>query len=135
MKTKINYKYLLVLGLLAVAHSSCRREMLTPTPQTSISDASAFSTTARVSSGVLSLYSTLKSGSFYGGRAVVYGDIKGEEFLNLTSNLITSSDVWAENPTNSTTAITGLWGQAYLTINACNVYIDGMNKTGTAVVG
>ncbi|HEY4148068.1 MAG TPA: RagB/SusD family nutrient uptake outer membrane protein [Chitinophagaceae bacterium] len=132
---RIQIKYTLVLALCAVMFSSCRRELLTPIPQTSVSDASAFSTTARVSSGVLSLYMDLKSGNFYGGRFVIYGDIKADEFLNLTSNLITSSDVWNENPTNSTTAITNLWASAYTTINACNVFIDGMNKTGTTVVG
>src|SRR5882724_5507748 len=114
-------KYIVILGLSMVLYTSCKRELLTPIPQTSVADVSAFSTPFRISSQVLSLYATLKSGSFYGGRAVIYGDIRGEDFINITSNLVTSYDVWNLNPTNSATAVTGLWGQAFTTIDACNV--------------
>jgi hypothetical protein len=55
--------------------------------------------------------------------------------MNETNNLITDQDVWVGNPTNSATAVTGLWSAAYLCINNCNVFIDGMNATGTKVVG
>jgi len=128
-------KYIVILGLSMVLYSSCKRELLTPIPQTSVADVSAFSTPFRVSSQVLSLYATLKNGAFYGGRAVIYGDIRGEDFINITSNLVTSYDVWNLNPTNSATAVTGLWAQAYTTIDACNVFLDGMATTGTTVVG
>lgn len=129
-------KYFLLLGAGAMlATSSCRRELLTPIPQTSISDASSFSTPSRILGQLLSLYGAFKSGSFYGGRYVIDGDIRGEDFLNQTSNLITGSDVWALNPTNSATAVTGLWSQAYYTINVCNVFLDGMASGGSSVVG
>lgn len=130
MKTKL--KYILAFGLAGLV--SCNRDLLYPTPQTSISDASAFDTPSRIYNQVLSLYSTLKGGGFYGGRYIVYGDIRGEDFINETNNLITNADVWNLNATNSATAVTGLWSQAYLTINACNVFIDGMNAKGTTVV-
>jgi hypothetical protein len=84
---------------------------------------------------LLSLYGSLKSGNFYGGRYVIYGDIRAEDFINETSNLITASDVWNLNPTNSATAVTTLWSQAYYTINVCNVFLDGMANGGTATVG
>jgi len=133
MKNKL--KYIVILGLGSVLYTSCNRDLLTPIPQTSVADVSAFSTSFRISSQVLSLYSNLKGGNLYGGRVVIYGDIRGEDFINITSNLVTSSDVWNENPTNSATAILGLWSQAYVTIDACNVFLDGMATTGTAVVG
>jgi hypothetical protein len=133
---KIINKYILIFGAGAtLSVSSCRRELLTPVPQTSVSDASSFSTASRIQGQLLSLYSAFKGGTFYGGRYVIDGDIRGEDFLNQTSNLITGSDVWALNPTNSATAVLGLWSQAYYTINVCNVFIDGMNAGGTAVVG
>lgn len=132
---KIMYKYLFIVTVLAMVTMSCRRELLTPIPQTSVSDASSFSTPSRVSGQLLSLYGAMKSGNFYGGRYVIYGDIKGEDFLNQTSNLVTGSDVWALNPTNSATAVVNLWAQAYATINACNVFLDGMAAGGTTVVG
>lgn len=135
MKNKL--KYIMALSLGAVLYTSCKKEeLLNPIPQTSVADVSAFSTAFRISGQVLALYGTMKNGAFYGGRYVVYGDIRGEDFINITSNLITASDVWNLNPTNSATAVTGLWSQAYATINACNVFIDGMaNKGGAGVVG
>lgn len=132
---KKTLKYLLFMGTGLVAFTSCHRDLLNPVPQTSVTDASAFSTASRIQGQVLGLYSALKSGQFYGGRAVIYGDIKGEEFLNETSNLITGADVWSENPTNSATAVVNLWSQAYFTINSVNVFLDGMAGGGSAVVG
>jgi len=133
---KINYKYLFLAGVGAVtAFSSCRRELLTPVPQTTISDASSFSTPGRISGQLLSLYGVMKNGQFYGGRYVIDMDIRGEDFINQTNNLITGADVWALNPTNSATAVVNLWPQAYATINDCNIFLEGMASTGTAVVG
>jgi hypothetical protein len=126
---------ILKLGLGMLLLASCKRELLSPVPQTSITDATAFSTPARVQAQLLSLYSIMKNGSYYGGRSVIDGDIRGEDFINETGNLITGSDVWNLNPSNSATAVLGLWSQAYYTINVCNVFLDGMASTGTAVVG
>lgn len=132
---KITYKYILVGALSTALFSSCKRELLTPIPQTSVADVSAFSTIPRVQGQLLSLYAALKGGTFYGGRFVIYGDIKGEDFINETSNLVTGSDVWNLNATNSATAVQGLWSQAYFTINVCNIFLEGMAGTGTSVVG
>lgn len=132
---KMNLKYVITFGLCTVMSVSCQRDLLNPTPQTSVTDASAFDTPSRIQNQVLSLYGALKSGQFYGGRAVIYGDIRGEEFINETTNLVTSSDVWNNNPTNSATAVVNLWSQAYYTINICNIFLDGMATKGSAVVG
>jgi hypothetical protein len=132
---KNTFKYLLIAGIGAISFSSCHRDYLNPVPQASIADVSAFSTSSRVQAQLLSVYGALKNGNFYGGRSVIYGDIRGEEFINETQNLITGSDVWFGNPTNSTTAVTTLWAQAYFTINCANVFIDGMNASGSTVVG
>ncbi|MBN8826724.1 MULTISPECIES: RagB/SusD family nutrient uptake outer membrane protein [unclassified Spirosoma] len=129
------FKYIAVVCLTLLGASSCNRDLLTPIPQTSVSDASAFSTTTRVQTQLLSLYGALKDGNFYGGRYVIYGDIRGEEFINETSNLVTGSDVWGLNATNSATAVVNLWYFAYLAINKCNIFLDGMAAGGSNVVG
>ena len=69
MKSQTRYLIGCLAGLLLF--SSCQRELLTPVPQTSITDATAFDTPARVLNQVNSLYSSLKSGNFYGGRAQI----------------------------------------------------------------
>jgi hypothetical protein len=132
MKKKI-YPVLLCTVLLGLG--SCNRDLLTPIPQTAVSDASAFSTSTRVQTQLLSLYGALKDGNFYGGRYLIYGDIRGEDFINETSNLVTGSDVWGLNATNSATAVVNLWYYAYLTINKCNIFLDGMAAGGSNVVG
>lgn len=127
--------YSAILGLLTIGSISCNRDLLTPIPQTSVSDASAFSTVYRIQTQLLSLYTTLKNGQFYGGRYLIYGDIRGEDFINETGNLVTGSDVWNLNATNGATAVQNLWSQAYLTINRCNIFLDGMAGEGATVVG
>jgi hypothetical protein len=135
MKTQIKYIISLGLGLL-LFFPSCKRELLKPVPQTSVTDATAFDTPDRVLNQVRSLYGALKTGNFFGGRAVIAGDIRGEEFINETTNLVTGSDVWALNPTGtSQNFVKNMWAAAYSTINICNLFIDGMAAKGTAVVG
>lgn len=128
-------KYILAAGMSAALFSSCRRELLNPSPQTSISDATAFDQPYRVANQALSLYSVFKAGGLYGGRVLVYGDIRGEDFLREDPNLVTNADVWEQNPTASANAVLGLWNAAYQLINQVNVFLDGMAATGTAVVG
>ena len=113
---------------------ACNRDYLEPTPKTSISDATSFSTPERIKGLLLGVYGSLKSGNFYGGRYLIYGDIRGEEFINQTSNLVTGSDVWNQNPTNSATAVERLWAYAYATINNCNIFIDGINNGGKSII-
>ena len=128
-------KYILLsLTVVLLIGSSCKRELLSPLPQTSVADLNVFSSPARIQAQVLSLYGAMKNGNFYGGRYVIYGDIKADNFINETGNLVTGSDVWAENPTNSATAVVNLWQYAYLTINTCNLFIDGMDSIGKTVV-
>jgi HAMP domain-containing protein len=128
-------KYSIPLLFVVLVGASCKRNLLNPVPQTQVADVAAFSTAGRIQSQVLSLYGSLKSGSWFGGRFQIAGDVKGDNFICEQNNLITDADVWNENPTNSATAIINEWSAAYLTINNCNLFIDGMNTTGTAVVG
>jgi hypothetical protein len=134
-KMKMKLIYIMMVGFGVLAASSCKRELLSPVPQTSVSDASAFDQSYRIANQVLSLYASLKNGAFYGGRYLVYGDIRGEDFLLEDPNLVTNADVWALNPSNTANAVQGLWAQAYIVINNCNLFIDGMAAKGTSVVG
>ncbi|RZM27796.1 MAG: RagB/SusD family nutrient uptake outer membrane protein [Pedobacter sp.] len=134
MKRKNLYSILLC-GAVVFSASSCKREFLDPTLKTSVAADNAFDTQFRIESQALSLYGSLKSGTFYGGRYIVYGNLRGEDFFNETSNLVTASDVWSMNLANSATSVKGAWSQGYATINRCNVFIDGMNAKGTAIVG
>jgi starch-binding outer membrane protein, SusD/RagB family len=132
---KKHFKYLAAAGLGVIMFTSCNKDLLDSPPETSISDANAFDQPYRIANQVLSLYSSLKGGHMYAGRVLVYGDSRAEEFISEDPNLVTGFDVWLNNPTNSATAVKGLWAQGYSIINQCNLFIDGMNTKGTSVVG
>ncbi len=133
---KNNIKYIISLSFCVLLSVSCKKDLLTPVPQTSIADITAFDTPERILNQVRSMYQALKNGNYYGGRFIVWGDIRGEDFINETTNGVTGFDVWNLNPTGtSQNSVKNLWAQAYLTINNCNLFIDGMAAKGTSVVG
>ncbi|HEX6181011.1 MAG TPA: RagB/SusD family nutrient uptake outer membrane protein [Chitinophagaceae bacterium] len=133
---KKQFKYILGLTMVGMLATSCRRELLDPVPQTSITDATAFDTPDRILNQVRSIYAAMKNGNYYGGRYVVYGDIRADDFLNETSNNVTGYDVYNLNPTNSSqNTVKNLWSQAYFTINLANLFLDGMAEKGSTVVG
>ena len=128
--------YIIWLGFIVLISSCKKDELLNPISDTQISDATSFSTASRIKGQVLGLYSSLKNGQMYAGRVLIYGDIKGEDFLNEGSNLVTGFDVWNLNPTNSSAnSVQDLWYRAYYTINSANVFLDGMDAGGSQVVG
>jgi hypothetical protein len=128
-------KNIIIVAIAVVLLASCRRDLLDAAPETVVSDATAFDQPYRITNQVLSLYSLLKNGQIYGGRALVYGDIRGEDFLMEDPNGVTGADIWALNPTSSNNIVNNLWTQSYLVINNVNVFIDGMNAKGLSVVG
>jgi hypothetical protein len=124
MKIKI-----LSLLLVASVFVACNKEKLEPIPQTSLSEAVAFSDEARCLQQVNGLYSALKSGQMYAGRYQVYQDVRGEEFINETNNAVTAWLTWQHNLTASANEVQSLWSTAYATINRANVVIDGVSKS------
>jgi hypothetical protein len=132
---KMKLKYILVAVAFMATVTSCNKDLLNYPPETTVPDVSAFDFPYRITNQVLGLYNTFKGGGFYGGRFLVYGDIRSQEFLLEDPNLVTNADVWLLNPTNSATAVVGLWAQCYQVINQCNIFIDGMNAKGLTVVG
>ncbi len=131
MKNKL--LYLLVASGLVLG--SCQKSRITPSPTTAISDLSAFSTPDRVLNQVRSLYSNMRNGQFYGGRYVIYNDIRCDEFINELTNGVTGLEVWNGTLNNNNNQVTALWAQAYYVINLCNVFLQGMTNTGNTVVG
>lgn len=134
MKKKL---LVIILGIVVTANYSCQKSLLSPANQTQVSDQGGqpFSTAARIQSQVLALYANLRSGQLLGGRFQVYNDVKADNWINDSGNQITAANTWAENVNTTSTEVINLWAQTYFTINLCNLFIDGMGTTGTAVVG
>lgn len=116
--------------------SGCRNEdNLYPTSRTDVDSGNAFASADRIEAQVNGVYNALKHGQFYGGRYLIYNDIRAENFINRTSNGVTGLQTYEHNLANGTNEVKNLWYRAYVTINNANLFIDGMAAEGTEVVG
>ncbi|OQP44436.1 carbohydrate-binding protein SusD [Niastella yeongjuensis] len=115
--------------LLTAFLTSCKKEkeLLNPVPRTSIIDAAAFDTPDRVLGLVNGMYSSVKDPQFFGGKYVMYGDFRGEEFINRTANIFTGYDTWGHTLNSSSNEVVNLWAAAYTAINSVNVFLQGLN--------
>lgn len=127
------YKWALFIVMLLFA-ASCQKDKLNPVSSTGLSDASAFSTPDRILNQVKGLYSSLKSGYLYGSRYLIYGDIRGENFINQTNNAVTGLIVWNFTVTGGDQYLNDTWEAGYSTINQVNVFLDGLASKGSNVI-
>ncbi len=127
-----------MLAVLVMQLASCAKdEYLNPVPTNSISAETAFDSKDRIEGQVRAIYASIKNSGMYGGRYQIFNDIRGEEFSNDRTNVVTGFDVWNYTPSNgSTNSVLNHWSRAYYVINLANVFIDGMaSAKATAVVG
>ncbi|WP_257091248.1 RagB/SusD family nutrient uptake outer membrane protein [Sphingobacterium sp. E70] len=103
-------------------------------PTTSISDKNVFDTPARIEGVVNGIYKSLKSASLYGGRYLLYQDVRGEDFINVTANSYTAYESWNNSYSSGSNDINNLWSAAYTTINGANILIAALSP-GTEVIG
>jgi hypothetical protein len=124
---------LLVMLVGLLLPNSCQKDLLEPEPINQFGEGVIFNTPDRFVSLLNGLYDAMKSGNYYGGRFFVYGDIRGEEFLNETGNLVTGAATWNHTVVPTTNEVNNLWTAIYFTINYCNIYIDGAEKNKAVV--
>ena len=124
-----------VFTLIVLIFGSCKDDLLNPAPNNVFTDVSVFKSAERVKQLVQGLYDNVKSGQYYGGRFMVYHDIRGEEFLNETTNTVTGFSTWNHTIISNTNEVTNLWSSIYYAINSCNIVISGLeNKDNRAVL-
>lgn len=125
------------IGMLAItvalSLSSCNKEFLNAVPELDLSDATVFNTPARVLSQVNGLYSSAKSGSLFGGRYLIYNDIRGEDWVNRTTNSVTGYSTYQGNQDPSDSYLAGFWNVGYGTINRANLFLEGLAANPTVV--
>jgi len=121
------------LMMLTVTVSCTEKELLEPTPITALSDLQAFTTPDRVLAQVYGLYASAKSGQLYGGRYLIYNEIRGENWLNVTSNGVTGLQTWNHTNNSSSNEPTNMWNAAYLAVNRANLFIEGLDKNPNVI--
>ncbi len=126
-----------ILGAVVLIQlTACQRDLLEPVPTNVISDLSAFDSELRIEGQVRALYATIKNAGLYGGRYQIFNDIRGADFVNERTNVVTGFDVYNYNPSNSSgNSVEAVWGRAYYAINLANVLLEGIDARGEAVVG
>lgn len=131
---KIQYISTIIL-LLTVIFSCKKSDTINPIPTTLIADESAFSTPARVANQINGLYATFKGTGLWGSNYVLYSEARAGEFISTNQNPLQGGLTYMMLTDPGTTDVNIVWLQAYQTINACNVFLDGMDASGKAVVG
>lgn len=132
---KRKFIYFIGLALLGTVYS-CKKSELYPVSQTQVSNQAGqpFSTPARILANVEGLYTSMRSGQQYGGRYQIYNEVKADNWINATANSVTAYQTWTETVSSTSSEVLNLWYYSYYTINNCNLFIDGMNATGTATL-
>jgi len=129
-------RYITIMMVGVVVTMSCNKtEYLNPVPPTSTLDQDAFGNADRILNQVRGMYALTKAGNFLGGRFLIYNDVRGDNFINATTNAVTALQTWNFTANNSAQEVTGVWGAAYAAINDINLFIDGMNAGGKTVAG
>jgi starch-binding outer membrane protein, SusD/RagB family len=124
-------KTTIVLFLILLA-SGCTKDYLDPVPKTNPIDENVFDTKERVVAQVNGMYSMMKNGAYRGGRFFVYNDIRCENFVPKSSNLVTNFATWNHTVLSGTNEVQNLWQAVYNAINAVNLFIDGLENAWTA---
>ncbi len=120
------YKGSIILALVLLITACSKDEWMNPVPITSLSDLNAFDTKDRIELQVNGMYASLKSGQHLGGRFMVYNDVRCDNFLPNSSNLVTCFATWNHSVISSTNEVQNLWGAIYQTINVVNVFLEGL---------
>lgn len=116
----------IILVLILLITGCTKDEWMNPAPVTSLSDLTVFDTKDRVVAQVNGMYASLKSGQHLGGRFQVYNDVRTDNFLPNSSNLVTCFATWNHTVISSTNEVQNLWGAVYSTINVVNVFLEGL---------
>lgn len=131
-----NFKYFSLLLMVAVYAISCTKTVdLNPVPTTLIADAAAFETPARISNQINGLYATFKGTGLWGSDYILYSEARAGEFISTNQNPLQGGLTYMMLTDPGTTDVNIVWQQAYQTINACNVFLEGMDASGKKVVG
>ncbi len=134
---RIVYKsntFLLLILATVFGLVGCNKDNLSPVLQTALTDATAFSSPARISQQVTGVYAAMKSGQFLGGRGLVYQDVRGEEWVNFTNNGVTAVGVWNFSILSNDNQVENMWSVGFGTINRANVVLEGIDANA-AIAG
>jgi len=120
MKIKFNILAIFSLVAFMIGSESCQKELFKK-PIDALAPESAFDSPTHIEKSAIGMYSQLENAEFFGGRVLVYADIRGNDvnvpafFGNIPLfNTVLSTDGIVSNA----------WAGAYRTIHECNSFMD-----------
>lgn len=116
----------IILTLILLISGCTKDEWMNPAPVTSLSDLTVFDTKDRIVAQVNGMYASLKNGWHVGGRFQAYNDLRCDNFLPNSSNLVTLYATWNHSAISSTNEVQNFWNNTYQTINVVNVFMEGL---------
>lgn len=116
----------IILALILLISGCTKDEWMNPAPITSLSDLTVFDTKDRIVAQVNGMYASLKNGWHVGGRFQAYNDVRCDNFLPNSSNLVTLFATWNHTAISSTNEVQNFWNNTYQTINVVNVFMEGL---------
>ncbi len=120
---------------LSLLFAGCKKESwLNPQPTTLITDATAFSSPERILSQINGLYASMKATNYLGSWYTIISDVRTGEFHCSNMNAATGSTMYSMLPQTTTNDVNDIWVAAYAAINKINVFLDGMDNGGDAVL-
>jgi len=128
-----NKRYIYTTAVLFILSSatltSCRKNLLETVPQTTISEVNAYTTPEKILGGVYDLYKKLQNAQYYGGKYIIYNELRGEEFGQNDGNANVGALIWGQNPLSTAGQVQDLWNAAYASINSANLLIKNVSTT------
>jgi starch-binding outer membrane protein, SusD/RagB family len=123
----LNFKVrniMLLLGILAIMNTSCKKDFLERVPPTALSVPEALKTEGDLQVALRGVYAGLRAADLYGRTIPILGDLMGDNvYQSITnSNRYTLYNQYAM-PVNDGNA-TGMWANAYQVILRCNNIIN-----------
>jgi hypothetical protein len=133
LNKKVRNRFCLISMVVLLTVACDTEKVLNPLPPTQLAEQEAFSSPSRVLLQVNGLYASLKSGQFLGGRVQVYNEVRGEDFQNRLGNGVTALFAWNYNQLSTNAEPVNVWINGFLTINRCNVFLQGLDNNPNAV--
>jgi len=121
--------YAFISAAILISLSSCRKDILDTNSKDKVPAASAFTTPSQILAQVNGLYGLAKNASLYGGGALVWSELHGDEWLNSSQNTGDGAAIYNQNVSASLTQINTLWAAGYAVINNSNILIANLNAS------
>jgi starch-binding outer membrane protein, SusD/RagB family len=119
-----NFKYTIQAGIIGIMLTlgSCEKEIFEE-PYTSLSPKDAFSTPDRITKSATGMYDQLQNLEFFGGRVLIYADIRG---IDAFANTFFGNMPQFNTTLSSDATVAAAWKGAYRTIYESNNFITNL---------